>query len=58
MISSAHPAEDDREGWIRVKLHAGLRLDAAEEAYLASLPPTDALRRCPAVPRKDGMGSC
>lgn len=46
MQSRSHAALDaanDREGWIRCKLLAGLPLDPAEEAYLASLPPGDPL---------------
>ena len=44
--------DDDRDAWIRVKLLAGLALNEAERAYLASLPPGDALRRVHACPRK------
>ncbi len=52
-MTSLTPARgDDPEGWIRVKLQAGLPLDPAEEAYLASLPPTDPLLQAPPVPRK------
>lgn len=52
MTTSATPPAEDPEGWIRVKLQAGIPLDPAEEAYLASLPPTDPLLQILAVPRK------
>lgn len=44
--------EDDREAWIRTKLRAGLPLDEAEKAYLATLPPDDPLLQLPPCPRK------
>lgn len=58
---TAHPAaplgvQDEREGWIRLKLQAGLPLDPTDEAYLASLPADDPLRLCPHVPRKGPSG--
>lgn len=49
---AAAPPGDDCEGWIRLKLQAGIPLDAAEEAYVASLPPNDPLRNPTPVPRK------
>ena len=52
MTTLAPPPSEDQEGWIRVKLQAGLPLDPAEEAYLASLPPTDPLLQTHPVPRK------
>ena len=51
-MTAPPPPVDDREGWIRVKLQAGLPLDEGEQAYLASLPPSDPLLRATTVPRK------
>ena len=53
MMPLSQPSTDDREGWIRCKLQAGLPLDPEEEAYLASLPPTDPLLRVERVARKN-----
>lgn len=53
MASSSEAPTGDPEGWIRVKLQAGLPLDPEEEAYLASLPPTDPLLRLRPVARRN-----
>ena len=53
---AASPPVDDREGWIRVKLQAGLPLDDEERAYLATLPPGDPLLLARPVPRTDPPG--
>lgn len=44
--------EDEQEAWIRTKLLAGIPLDAAERAYLSTLPPDDPLLHVPPCPRK------
>lgn len=49
---AATPFRDDCEGWIRLKLQAGIPLDATEKAYLASLPLDDPLHHALPVPRK------
>lgn len=52
MMPASRPPGDDREGWIRCKLQAGLPLDPEEKAYLASLPPSDPLLHVEPVARK------